>query len=171
MSRRLKVVCTFLLFAAGAASGQEQFDPNCGSNHLILRCSDVGPYVISNPNLILDLRDRLAIERMELEARLQLATRLGDIDLYRTAFDELNSRERIVEENSIVGQVALLALSQQNFTPFIELYQRADVAGTLTIVPYPDGTFSFQRNGQQISRPSVREIASELYNTYVTQSD
>jgi hypothetical protein len=119
---------------------------------------------------VLDLRAQAAEERQILEARLSYAGRIGDVNLFNQTFSALNSRERIINENLLEGQIALIALSQQNFTPAIDLYERADIGGTLTVIPYTDGTFGFIRDGQEISRVSVREIARELYNTYASQS-
>lgn len=110
-------------------------------------------YLISNPNLVLDLQEQLARERQALEARLQYAQATGNRALFDQTFDALNSRERVVNENMITGQIAILAAQQDNFGPLQEFVQRANPNDDIQVIPYTNGTVAFFKNGQEDGEP------------------
>jgi hypothetical protein len=114
---------------------------------------DPSAYFISNPSLVLDLQEQLARERQVLEARLQYAQQTGNMALFDQTFDALNNRERVVNENMITGQIAILAAQQDNFGPLQEFMQRAYPNDDVQVIPYTNGTVSFFINGEESGAP------------------
>ena len=131
---------------------------------------DTSAYLISNPNLVLDLQTQLARERQVLEARLEYAQQTGNRALFDQTFDALNSRERVVNENMIAGQIAILAAQQDNFGPLQELMQRAYPNDNIEVIPYTNGTVSFFINGQESGEPQrTLDLLSDLAQEFNTE--
>jgi hypothetical protein len=131
---------------------------------------DTSAYLISNPNLVLDLQTQLARERQVLEARLQYAQQTGNMALFDQTFDALNSRERVVNENLIGGQIAILAAQQDNFGPLQEFIQSAYPNDSVEVVPYTNGTVSFFFNGEESGEPmQTADLLDSLAQTFNTE--
>lgn len=131
---------------------------------------DTSAYLISNPNLVLDLQTQLARERQVLEARLQYAQQTGNTALFDQTIAALNSKERVVNENLISGQIAILAAQQDNFGPLQEFLQRAYPNDNIEVVPYTNGTVSFFVNGQEDGEPMrTADLLDGLAQTFNTE--
>lgn len=130
---------------------------------------DASRYFMSNPNLVLDLQTQMARERQMLEARLRYAESTQNMALYDQTFAALNSPERVVNENMISGQIALLAAQQDNFGPLQEFLQRAYPNDNVEVIPYTDGTVSFFMNGREDGPPiptaDLFEGLAQIFNT------
>jgi hypothetical protein len=131
---------------------------------------DISQYFMSNPNLTLDLHMQLARERQMLEARLRYAEATQNISLYEQTFSSLNSRERVVNENLIEGQIAILAAQQDNFGPLQEFMDRARPNDNVELIPYTNGTVAFFVNGQEDGEPiPVADLLEGLARTFNTE--
>jgi len=131
---------------------------------------DPSAYFMSNPNLVLDLQEQLARERQVLEARLQYAQQTGNMALFDQTFDALNSKERVINENMITGQIAILAAQQDNFGPLQEFMQRAYPNDDVQVIPYTNGTVSFFVNGQEDGAPTrTADLLDGLARTFNTE--
>lgn len=131
---------------------------------------DASRYFIDNPNLVLDLQTQMARERQMLEARLRYAEATQNIALYEQTFEALNSRERVVNENMISGQIAIIAAQQDNFGPLQEFLSRARPNDNVQVIPYTDGTVSFFVNGREDGDPiPVADLLEGLAQTFNTE--
>lgn len=131
---------------------------------------DASKYFMSNPNLVLDLQTQMARERQMLEARLRYAESTQNMALYDQTFAALNSPERVVNENMISGQIALLAAQQDNFGPLQEFLNRAYPNDNVEVIPYTDGTVSFFVNGREDGPPvPVADLFDGLARTFNTE--
>lgn len=128
---------------------------------------DISKYFMSNPNLTLDLQTQMARERQMLEARLRYAETTQNMALYDQTFADLNSRERLVNENMVNGQIAILAAQQDNFGPLQEFMNRAYPNDNVEVIPYTNGTVSFFVNGREDGEPiPVADLLDGMARTF-----